>query len=564
MSRIEKKAAESKGLNVGRWVATVAGAASILIGLLSVFDVPGFAWFRQKDYLTVLVVILTGFILEALAWIILRVAKLDAYVRSGIVAQIDQARRDIDPRLKKLVGGEISKFFDRVQKLLTENTFELNDVEDFRSFYLKTLQAYAGRTFYATSIPSTKFFWRDDEVEKAIAKFTAEGGKMKRIFFVNSPEHFDAPEVQKIMFRQDEVGVDVWYVNIKDIAPDLSRVYMVEEEGEIAWEVIYRRVDETITSVSVIGGSKNTDKYLTDFKILEPQPCVHHYKRNTRFDPHGNVTDTMDPEMFRDFERNQWEKTASLYERYFTPLTRQANSALLAAADVLPGQKTLDLACGFGHLSAEATRLGARVVGLDFSAQMLNRAHRENPNIGFVLGYAEQLPFESEVFDCVLMDFGILHFSQPKLCLSESHRVLQKGGKLAFTVWMEPTEHSGFSAVLNAIAIHNSPRFPLPSGPPFFDLGAESRARAAVEAAGFEVLLVNPLPLIWNLKSKADFFEAFYSGTARIGGMLRAQTETALSRIKAAALVNAEEFVDGNGSLHVPMPALLVCATKPS
>jgi hypothetical protein len=70
--------------------------------------------------------------------------------------------------------------------------------------------------------------------------------------------------------------------------------------------------------------------------------------------------------------------------------------------------------------------------------------------------------------------------------------------------------------------------------------------------------------LIWNLKSKADFFEAFYSGTARIGGMLRAQTETALSRIKAAALVNAEEFVDGNGSLHVPMPALLVCATKPS
>ena len=109
MSRIEKKAAESKGLNVGRWVATVAGAASILIGLLSVFDVPGFAWFRQKDYLTVLVVILTGFILEALAWIILRVAKLDAYVRSGIVAQIDQARRDIDPRLKKLVGGEISQ-----------------------------------------------------------------------------------------------------------------------------------------------------------------------------------------------------------------------------------------------------------------------------------------------------------------------------------------------------------------------------------------------------------------------------------------------------------------------
>jgi hypothetical protein len=46
--------------------------------------------------------------------------------------------------------------------------------------------------------------------------------------------------------------------------------------------------------------------------------------------------------------------------------------------------------------------------------------------------------------------------------------------------------------------------------------------------------------------------------------LLRAQTEPALAKIKAAAMANAEEFRDGNGMLHVPMPALLIAAAKPN
>jgi ubiquinone/menaquinone biosynthesis C-methylase UbiE len=545
-------------------VATVAGVISILIGLFSVFGVPGFAWFREKDYLIVLLVVLAGFMLEALAWITSRIAKLDGYVRGGIAGQIEQARHDIDPRLQKLVGGEIGKFIDRINKLLTENSFELNNVEDFRGFYVKTLRNYPGREFWATSIPSKKFFWRDDEVEEAIAQFIKNGGKMKRIFFVDSDEHLNNPEVQKVLARQDEIKVEVSYVNVNEISPDLAHVFMVEKEGEIAWEVIFRRSDETITSVSVIAGTKHTEKYIRDFEILSPQPCVHRYRRGRRFDPHGSAADTPDLDAFRDFEQSQWEKTAPQYDRYFSQLTCQADSALLAAVDLSPGNTVLDLACGFGHLAAEADRLGAHVIGLDFSAHMLSKAHRDNPNLAFVQGYAEQLPFRDQVFDAVVTDFGMLHLAQPKVCLTETFRVLRKGGHLAFTVWAEPTEHCGLAAILNAIAKYNAPRYTLPSGPRFFDFGAESRARAAVEAAGFEVILTNSFSLIWNLKSKSDFFDAFYGGTARIGGMLRAQTETALAKIKATAMANAEEFVDGNGALHVPMPTLLIGALKPS
>src|SRR6266478_5276350 len=54
------------------------------------------------------------------------------------------------------------------------------------------------------------------------------------------------------------------------------------------------------------------------------------------------------------------------------------------------GGSALDVACGSGKLTAELAKLarGGRVVGLDFSPQMLEVARRDHPGLEFVEGDA--------------------------------------------------------------------------------------------------------------------------------------------------------------------------------
>jgi hypothetical protein len=65
------------------------------------------------------------------------------------------------------------------------------------------------------------------------------------------------------------------------------------------------------------------------------------------------------------------------------------------------------------------------------------------------------------------------------------------------------------------------------------------------------------------LASPAEVFKAFYGGSARTGGLLRAQPPTALAKVRAAVHENAALYAHGD-HLEIPMPALVVSARKPA
>src|SRR3970040_2137810 len=72
----------------------------------------------------------------------------------------------------------------------------------------------------------------------------------------------------------------------------------------------------------------------------------------------------------------------------------------LAVREVVwPGDRVLDVCCGTGDLAVEAERRGGRVVGLDFSERMLERARRKSGTIEWVQGDALALPFADGEFD---------------------------------------------------------------------------------------------------------------------------------------------------------------------
>jgi demethylmenaquinone methyltransferase/2-methoxy-6-polyprenyl-1,4-benzoquinol methylase len=99
-----------------------------------------------------------------------------------------------------------------------------------------------------------------------------------------------------------------------------------------------------------------------------------------------------------------------------------------SATGLTAGGSALDVACGSGKLSAELARIagpGGRVVGLDFSHQMLEIARRDHPGIEFVEGDALNLPFDDESFDASTIAFGLRNLADPVRGLREMLRVVR-------------------------------------------------------------------------------------------------------------------------------------------
>jgi len=104
----------------------------------------------------------------------------------------------------------------------------------------------------------------------------------------------------------------------------------------------------------------------------------------------------------------------------------------LAVTEVVwPGDRVLDACCGTGDLAVEAERRGGRVVGLDFSEKMLERARKKSGAIEWVQGDALALPFADGEFDAATVGFGVRNLADLEGGLRELARVLKPGGKLA-------------------------------------------------------------------------------------------------------------------------------------
>lgn len=130
---------------------------------------------------------------------------------------------------------------------------------------------------------------------------------------------------------------------------------------------------------------------------------------------------------------------ANAYEALFVQaLFRQWAPKIMDTAQIQPGQRVLDVACGTGILAREvASRTGptGHVAGLDLSPGMLAVAKELAPGVEWRQGAAESLPFPDQSFDTVVSQFGLMFFTDRRQALREMLRVMIPGGRLVVAVW---------------------------------------------------------------------------------------------------------------------------------
>ena len=91
--------------------------------------------------------------------------------------------------------------------------------------------------------------------------------------------------------------------------------------------------------------------------------------------------------------------------------------------------KILDLGCGRGAtLRYLSENHGISAVGIDLSEKLLADARSELPEAELVLGRAEDLPFESNRFDCVFAECTLSLMDSTDEVLRQAHRVLKPNG----------------------------------------------------------------------------------------------------------------------------------------
>jgi len=106
----------------------------------------------------------------------------------------------------------------------------------------------------------------------------------------------------------------------------------------------------------------------------------------------------------------------------------------------------LDVATGTGDFAIEALKLNPeKIIGVDISEGMLEvgrKKMKSNGHDGIIeltYGDSENLPFEENKFDAVIVAFGVRNFENLEKGLKEIHRVLRPNGRMVVLEFSKPS-----------------------------------------------------------------------------------------------------------------------------
>lgn len=252
-----------------------------------------------------------------------------------------------------------------------------------------------------------------------------------------------------------------------------------------------------------------------------------------------------------------WGAAAEDWAALIEPLSTPLFETVLDAVGVEDGTRCFDAGCGSGLALQLARSRGAKVVGIDASAGLLEVARRRVPDGDIRQGDLEELPFDSDAFDAVTAFNSVQYAADPATALREIARVARPGALVAVVTW-GAAEQCETRVVLAAIGGLLPPPLAGAGGP--FALSEPGKLEDLVSAAGLTPQRSGDTPVAFEF---ADLDTAI-RGHLSSGPARRAIDVAGRDAVEAAIRSALDASVQANGRSHQANVFRYVVAASPT
>jgi ubiquinone/menaquinone biosynthesis C-methylase UbiE len=208
---------------------------------------------------------------------------------------------------------------------------------------------------------------------------------------------------------------------------------------------------------------------------------------------------------------------SSHYDNYLGPfLFEPYGKEMAARVPLTNANAVLEIASGTGRATRHLRQrlpASARLVASDLSPDMLEVAKskfKSSDAIEFMMADMQNLPFESNTFDVVVCQFGIMFPPDKQKAFDEVHRVLKSGGVFLFSTWEQTERVEIFKLIFNDHVLpfftgENPARFLVP-----FSLYDPEVLKAFLLKSNFTKIDVDRVVLKGVGESASDLVKGFF------------------------------------------------------
>ena len=243
---------------------------------------------------------------------------------------------------------------------------------------------------------------------------------------------------------------------------------------------------------------------------------------------------------------------------------------LFLKANIEKGDKVLDIGCGGGQTSFEASNLvgvNGYVLGADISDLLLSLAKSKYSKIShldFKNCDAQNFEFEKNSFDKVISRFGVMFFKNPVDAFLNISQSIKVGGSLNFVCWTNMMENEFHTAATNIILKHIEKEYPkLTRDPGPFAFNDNEYIQEILNSSGFKNIKVEK---VYTSISTQDTVEKDAELLLNLGMGARLLVEEDLSEDKLSVIKNEIKTMcknrQNNGEISYKACLNYVSATK--